>query len=62
MVTVIIVLKNGYNFEVECKELKASRSLIDGNLAELDIKGAIKNIPLYIHMDEVAAVYQKELK
>ena len=62
MVTVIIVLKNGYSFEVECKEFTASRSIIDGSLSELDIKGCSRNIPLYVDVNEVAAIYQKELK
>ena len=62
MVTVIIVLKNGYTFEVECKEFTASRSVMDGSLAGWDIKGCSKNIPLYVDVNEVAAIYQKELK
>lgn len=56
----IIYLKSGASFTIRCKEFKIIYSSITGEAIAYEYKGAI-NIPIYININDISAVIQKEV-
>lgn len=53
--TIRIVLKNGVVFDVKCTEFTLKRDGI-GNVVGYDIKGITENKPIYVNLEQVAAI------
>ena len=59
--TIRIILKSGVVFDVKCTEFKLTRNGL-GNGVEYDIKGIIENQPIYIDLEQVAAIVRTLLE
>lgn len=57
-----IYLKNGVSFVIYCDELEIDYSKMTGKIFSYHYKDAKSNIPLYINVDDISAVIQKEIK
>jgi hypothetical protein len=53
------VLKNGYSFTVLCRNAKIARQF--GEITGYHLEGIVKNSPLYIHIDDIAAIIDEGL-
>lgn len=60
--TIRIILKSGNEFVMVCDELVCVHNKLDGTLTSIKYEGATSNIPLYIDMEQVAAVLQKKIE
>lgn len=57
-----IILKNGIDFVMTCKEAEFTYSKITGELEQLKYIGATKNMPLYLDTSQVVAALQEEIE
>lgn len=56
-----IVMKNGYNFVLECEKFTAIRHAITGELTGYEIEGTkINNRPLYLKIEEIVCIIREE--
>lgn len=62
MQSVRITLKNGTEFVVRCEEMTCRHDKVTGALDHLSWKGGVKNIPLYLDLGQVVAVYQEQIE
>lgn len=53
--TIRIILKSGVVFDVKCTEFTLTRNGL-GNGVEYDIKGITENQPIYMDLEQVAAI------
>lgn len=53
--TIRIVLKSGVVFDVKCSEFTLKQDGL-GNIIEYDIKGITENRPIYLGLEQVAAI------
>lgn len=53
--TIRIVLKSGVVFDVKCSEFTLKQDGL-GNIIEYDIKGITENRPIYLDLEQVAAI------
>lgn len=53
--TIRIVLKSGVVFDVKCTEFTLDRNGL-GNVVGYDIKGITENKPVYLDLEQVAAI------
>ncbi len=53
--TIRIVLKSGVVFDVKCTEFTLKRDGL-GNVVGYDIKGITENKPIYVDLEQVAAI------
>lgn len=56
-----IILKNGVQFTVVCDEFTCRHSRTTGELMSCSWEGAVANIPLYIRVNDVSAVFMEKL-
>lgn len=56
-----IILKRGNEFVVECDSMTAKRITETGQLTSIAYEGCTKNRPLYLDLNEVAAVLQERV-
>lgn len=57
-----IILKSGKEFVVVCDEFTCKYSGVTGGLASCKYEGATRNIPLYLDMDQIAAILQEKIE
>lgn len=57
-----IILKSGKEFVVVCDEFTCKYSGVTGGLASCKYEGATQNIPLYLDMDQIAAILQEKIE
>lgn len=57
MTTVCFILKNGREINVICESAKITH--IEGNITGYNLSGIKKNRPLFIALDQIAAVIDK---
>lgn len=54
--TIRIILKNGVEFSIQCEEFNLERERLTGILVGWTAKGVTENKPVYIDMNQIAAV------
>lgn len=52
--SVRVILKNGAEFTIKCDEFTVKKTY--GAMTGYDIKGITENKPVYINIDEIAAI------
>lgn len=55
-----IILKSGVQFCVVCDEFTCEHLRTTGDLLSCSWKGAVANIPLYIRIDDVSAIFMEK--
>lgn len=55
-----IILKNGVQFTVVCDEFTCRHSRTTGELMSCSWEGGAANIPLYIRVDDVSAIFMEK--
>lgn len=54
--TIRIILKNGVEFSLQCEEFNLERDKLTGTMVGWSAKGITENKPIYIDMNQIAAV------
>lgn len=57
-ITVVIVMKNGKELKVKCKEFEVQTNKLYGTLEGYKIKGIKENCPLYVNMRDIQFIYR----
>ena len=57
-----IILKSGKEFVVVCDEFTCKYSGVTGALTSCKYEGATQNIPLYLDMNQIAAILQEKIE
>ena len=56
-----IVFKSGVTVDVTAESATMERNTITGQLVGYRFKGTTENIPMYMNMNEVAGIFQKDM-
>lgn len=56
-----IVFKSGAKVDMTAEYIKTTYNTITGALTCIDYTDATANIPIYLNMNEVAGIFQKEI-
>lgn len=57
-----VILKSGKEFVVVCDEFTCKYSGVTGGLTSCKYEGATQNIPLYLDMNQIAAILQEKIE
>ena len=57
-----IILKSGMEFVVVCDKFTCKYSGVTGGLTSCKHEGATQNIPLYLDMNQIAAILQEKIE
>ena len=57
-----VILKSGKEFVVVCDKFTCKYSSVTGELTSCKYEGATRNIPLYLDMNQIAAILQEKIE
>lgn len=57
----IIVLKNGFSFDMDCENVIVTYSTLTCEASKINYEGCTHNIPIYLDVTQLAAVIQEEI-